>query len=228
MSRFWIFRLKTSKNFARHVLKWEFLVIFKHCIGLSNQSNFKLDLAIRSIGFSFPYKTQKAYQTLKTVASFSSNCCGSFIILKNSQQVDFQHSWTKRLNHIFCAVHKARKIFNRTFISWSTNNYQPTQRGFPNFKKSRNVVGYHTLWGVHLDFPKILVTHVAQCDNLTTFVSYVFYQSKGLNFGISKATKGGGLDLETKIQDKIHEIHEQCESRARYLNGIFEGPVFDS
>ena len=146
MSHIWIFRLNTSNNFARHVLKWDFLVIFKHCVAPSNQSNFKLDLAIRSIGFSFPYKTQKAYQTLKTVASFSSNCCGSFMILKNSQQVDFQHSWTKRLNHIFCAVHKARKISNRTFISWSTNNYQPTQRGFPYFKKSRNVVRYHTLW----------------------------------------------------------------------------------
>ena len=47
----------------------------------------------------------------------------------------------------------------------------------------------------------------------------------GISNVISKAKKGGGLDLEPRIQD---EIHEQCESRARYLNGIFEGPVFDS
>ena len=42
--------------------------------------------------FHFLIRRQKRIKTLKTAAaSFSRNGCGTFIILKNSQRVDFHH-----------------------------------------------------------------------------------------------------------------------------------------
>ena len=44
--------------------------------------------------FHFLIRRQKRIKTLKTAAaSFSRNGCGSFIILQNSQRVDFHHPW---------------------------------------------------------------------------------------------------------------------------------------